>query len=69
MDNIYSIIAYGGYLVVIDLKQEKTVFKIKCKKAMTNFCGLKKIQISDFGECLICSDIKNNLSLFNLNNI
>ena len=68
-NNIYSIIACGGYLVVVDLKQGKTVCKIKCIKVMTNFCGIKKIQISDFGECLICSDNKSNISLFNLNNI
>ena len=68
-NNIYSIIACGGYLVVVDLKQKKTFCKIRCKKNNTNFCGIKKIQISDYGECLLCSDSKHNISLFNLNNI
>ena len=68
-NNSYSIIPYGGYLVVIDLKQEKIFSKIKYIKANINFCGIKKIQISDLGECLICSDSKNNISLYYLNNI
>ena len=68
-NNIYSVIACGGYLVVIDLKQEKIICKIKCKKSNTNFCGIKKIQISDLGECLLCSDSKSNISLYYLNNI
>ena len=65
-NNSYSIITCSGCLCVIDLKQEKMVKKIASNKQKGNFCGLKKIQISGLGECLICSDTNNNIRLFNL---
>jgi hypothetical protein len=63
-NDVYSIIACSGYLVIIDLKQQKMVKSIMIKKA--NLCGIKKIKLSQFGECLICSDTSNNIRLFNI---
>lgn len=65
-NNIYMIVACSGCLVVIDLKQGKMVKKIILKKHKTNFCGVKKIQMSNLGECLICSDTNNTIRLLNL---
>ncbi len=63
-NDVYSIIACSGYLIIIDLKQQKMVKSIMLKKA--NLCGIKKIKLSQFGECLICSDTSNNIRLFNI---
>lgn len=63
-NDVYSIIACSGYLVIIDLKQQKMVKSIMLKKA--NLCGIKKIKLSQLGECLICSDTSNNIRLFNI---
>ena len=63
-NDVYSIIACSGYLVIIDLKQQKMAKSITLKKA--NLCGIKKIKLSKFGECLICSDTTNNIRLFNI---
>ena len=68
-NNVYMIVACSGCLAVIDLKQEKMIKKISLKKPKTNFCGLKKIQTSNFGECLICSDNNNTIRLLYLKNI
>ena len=65
-NNIYSIVACSGCLAIIDIKQEKMVGKITLKKNKANFCGIKKLQISKLGECLICSDNNNNIRIFNI---
>ena len=68
-NNTYSIVACSGCLVVIDLKQEKMTYKIISKKIKASFCDVIKIQLSKYGECLVCSDTNNNIRLFNLKRI
>jgi len=65
----YSIVACSGCLVIIDLKQKRMVNKISFKKLKPNFCGIKKIKLSNLGECVVCSDVNNSIRLFNLKNI
>ena len=63
----YSIIACSGCLAIIDLEKEKMIYKIMYNKA--NFCEVKKIELHQLGECLICSDTNNTIRLFNLRKI
>ena len=65
-NNNYSVIACSGCLCVIDLKQGKIAKKISLNKQRGNLCGLKKMQISGIGECIICSDNNGIIRLFNL---
>lgn len=66
-NSTYSIVACAGCLVVIDLIKEREAYKIMYKKA--NFCDLKKIELTQLGECLICSDANGIIRLFNLRKI
>jgi hypothetical protein len=63
----YSIIACTGCLVVMDLTKERMAYKIMYNKS--NFCEVKKVELNQLGECLVCSDTNNNIRLFNLRKI
>ena len=65
-NDIYSIVACSGCLIIIDLKQQKMVNKLVFKKVKSSLCGIQKIKLSNLGECLVCSDANNTIRLFNL---
>ena len=62
-NNIYTIVGCQGYYYVVDIEKGKTVKKDILGKNI--YIGsIKKIKISQLGECLIFSDNINNISLF-----
>ena len=64
-NNKYTIIGCDGCFVIIDIEEEKMIKKIKSNKA-EDFHGLKKIKMSNLGECLVGSGNGNIIELFSI---
>ena len=61
----YAIIGCYQSLIIMDLENGKEYKKIKRDNAIY---GLKKIKDENLGECLICSEENNIISIYNINN-
>ena len=67
-NNTYSIVGCENGFAVVNLKEGKFVKKI-CTKGNKDIIELKKIKLSQLGDCLICRDKENELSLYSLTNL
>ena len=63
----FTIIGSNKSLIIIDIEKGKEVKKIEGKNG--TIFGVKKIKDNDYGECLICSEDNNTISLYKINNI
>ena len=62
----YSILATKGCFVIFDIEEGKIIKRIHSDKSNHYLQGIKKIKISDIGECLICADSDNCIKLYSL---
>ena len=60
----FTIIGSNKSLIIIDIEEEKYITKIEGKNG--NILGVKKIKDEEFGECLICSEANNTISLYKI---
>ena len=61
----YTIIGCSKCLIIIDLENGEEYKKIENRKTIY---GLKKIKDEKLGECLICSERDNSISIYYINN-
>ena len=61
-NSFYIIVACKNGFVIVNLKDEKIVMEYS--DSNYNFLGLKKINISQYGECLIFSENSSKIKLF-----
>ena len=61
----YTIVACETYFIVIDIEEEKMHKRILYDDEV-KVKNIKKIKISNLGECLICSSEDNTIKLFNI---
>ena len=59
--NINTIIGCNECLIIIDLEDGKEVKKIESN---SNVLGVKKMKDDELGECLICSEGNNTITIF-----
>ena len=62
----YTIVACETYFIVIDIEEEKMLKRILYDDDEVKVKNIKKIKISNLGECLICSSEGNKIKLFNI---
>ena len=67
-NNNYSIVGCENGFAIVNFKEGKFVKKI-CTKGNNDIIELKKIKLSQLGDCLICRDKENILSLYTLTNL
>ena len=65
-NNKYAILGGKGCILIYNLEKENLYGVINLAQCDNTMIGIKKIKLEDLGECLICSDDKNNILLFNI---
>ena len=55
----------SGWIVIINIEEGKMVKKLQLSNSGC-IIGMKKIKLSQSGECLICADHLNNIKLLSL---
>ena len=68
-NNNYSILGTYGCFIIFNIDEGKVVKKVLSDNTNNYLCGIKKIKLSNLGECLICSDNSNCIKLYSLNSI
>ena len=64
-NNTYGILACEpNSFLVFDIENGIKVKTIRVNNKDTRLCGVKKIKLSNIGECLICSDYDNTIYLY-----
>lgn len=64
-NNKYTLLASDNGILIFDMTEYKMIKTIKVDNSPK---GIKKITISDIGECLICSDEKGFIKLYSFIN-
>ena len=64
-NHAYTIVACETYFIVIDIEEGKMLKRILYEDEV-KVKDIKKIKISNLGECLICSSEDNTIKLFNI---
>lgn len=62
----YSILGTLGCFIIFNIEEEKIVKKVLSDDSKHSLHGVKKIQIRNLGECLICADSSNGIKLYSL---
>ena len=65
-NNNYSILGCPSCFIIINIEESKMVKKITLDNTNHSVKTIRKIKLSNLGECLICSDNNNNIRLFSL---
>jgi len=65
-NNTYSILGAHGCLIIYNIEENKIIKKIVSDVTSHSLTGIKKIKLTNLGECLICSDSSYGIKLYGL---